>query len=238
MIIAGALALSCSLASATAFAAISESEPNDSFDKANRISMGSTVYGQYDEDAVDDYYVVDLPKSGTVKVTFANDKYFSATFGCDFYLRIYNEYHEQVDYTWVSAKTTRPKTVTMKLSKGTNYVKFTHDNWTNSPDDGHPYHFKLAYKVAGTSVTKLAAGKKRFTAKWVKKDGAKQYQLRYASSKSMSGAKKVSCEKSTSKTVKNLKSGKCYYVQVRVAKVIGGKTYWSSWSAKKNVKIV
>ena len=43
-------------------------------------------------------------------------------------------------------------------------------------------------------------------------------------------------KKTKSKTVKNLKAKKKYYVQIRAYKTISGKTYYSAWSAVKAVK--
>ncbi len=54
----------------------------------------------------------------------------------------------------------------------------------------------------------------------------------------MKNAKKVTAKKSaTSKTVKKLKSGKTYYVQVRAYKVVNGVKVYGKWSKKKKVKV-
>ena len=41
----------------------------------------------------------------------------------------------------------------------------------------------------------------------------------------------------TSTTVKKLTKGKKYYVCVRTYQKVSGKTYYSTWSASKNVTI-
>ncbi len=105
--------------------------------------------------------------------------------------------------------------------------------------------FKINPK--GTSVKKLARGKKSFTVTWKRpsKSALKQttgYQVRWSLKKSMKGAKskavKVSSKvgKKCSLKVSKLKGGKRYYVQVRTYKKVGGKTYYSSWSKAKAVK--
>ena len=103
----------------------------------------------------------------------------------------------------------------------------------------------LTFKIVpkGTSISKLTAGKKQFTAKWSKQTAQTTgYELQYSTKSSMSGAKTVTVgkNKTTSSTVKKLKSGKKYYVRVRTYKTvkINGKSVkiYSSWSKVKSVK--
>lgn len=105
--------------------------------------------------------------------------------------------------------------------------------------------FKIVPK--GTSVKKLAKGKKAFTVTWKKpsKANLKQitgYQVRWSTAKSMKGAKSktvkatTSAGKKCSLKVSKLKANKKYYVQVRTYKKVGSKTYYSSWSKAKTVK--
>lgn len=98
-----------------------------------------------------------------------------------------------------------------------------------------------AKRPTPVKLTKLVKGTKLFTAKWAKSTSANAtgYQVRYSLKKSMASAKTVTVKgyKVTSKKVKSLKSKKTYYVQVRVYKVVNGKKWFSSWSAKKFVKV-
>ena len=103
----------------------------------------------------------------------------------------------------------------------------------------------LTFKIVpkGTSISKLKAGKKQFTAKWsAQTTQTTGYELQYSTKSSMSGAKKVTVKKNktTSSTVKKLKGGKKYYVRVRTYKTVkvNGKSVklYSSWSKVKNVK--
>lgn len=91
----------------------------------------------------------------------------------------------------------------------------------------------------GTSLKKVSAAKKGFTAKW-KKQGTETtgYQIRYSLKSNMSKAKvkTISKTKTTSKKITGLKKKKNYYVQIRTYKKTGGATYYSSWSGKKKVK--
>lgn len=92
----------------------------------------------------------------------------------------------------------------------------------------------------GTSLSKLTAGKKRLTVKWKKQTKETSgYEIRYSTVSSMKKAKTVivSGKGKTSKTIKGLKAKKKYYVQIRTYKTLRGQKYYSSWSAKKTVKI-
>ena len=96
----------------------------------------------------------------------------------------------------------------------------------------------------GTALSKVTAGKKKFTAKW-KKQAAKMstsaitgYQLQYSLKKTFkSGNKSVNVKgaKTVSKAVSKLKAKKTYYVRIRTYKKVSGKTYYSPWSAAKKV---
>lgn len=96
-------------------------------------------------------------------------------------------------------------------------------------------------KPKATKIVSLTKKPKSFTVKWAKKSGITGYQIRYATKKDMSNAKKVKITKKTtvSKTIKKLKGNKRYYVQVRTYKnyKVNGKTkaVYSSWSTKKSV---
>ncbi len=103
----------------------------------------------------------------------------------------------------------------------------------------------LTFKIVpkGTSISKLTAGKKQFTAKWSAQTAQTTgYELQYSTSSSMSGAKKVTVgkNKTTSSTVKKLKGKKQYYVRVRTYKTVkvNGKNVkiYSAWSKTRNIK--
>ena len=104
----------------------------------------------------------------------------------------------------------------------------------------------LTFKIVpkGTSVSKLSAGKKQFKVEWKKQTSQTTgYEIQYSTSSKMKNAKTVTVgkNKTTSTTVKNLKSGKKYYVRIRTYKTvkINGKSVklYSSWSSVKNIKV-
>ncbi len=88
-----------------------------------------------------------------------------------------------------------------------------------------------------TSVKSAKAGE--MTVKWGKNAKAGGYQLQYATAKNFKSAKTVAVKKAktTSTTIKKLTKGKKYYVRIRTYQKVGGKTYYSAWSASKNVTI-
>jgi len=93
--------------------------------------------------------------------------------------------------------------------------------------------------VAKRITAKVASGRKKAKVVWKRISGASGYQIRYSLKKNMKGSKivKVAGAKKTSKIIKKLTAKKKYYFQIRAYKVIKGKTYYGSWSAKKTVKI-
>ncbi len=89
-----------------------------------------------------------------------------------------------------------------------------------------------------TKIKKLSAGRKSLTVKFAKKSGITGYQLQYSTNKSFKGAKTLNLKSTTtSKTVKKLRSKKRYYVRIRTYKTVAGQKFYSSWSAKKYIKV-
>lgn len=100
---------------------------------------------------------------------------------------------------------------------------------------------KKTYKInpKNTTLSKVTAGKKAFTAKWKKQ--TKQttgYELQYSTNKSFKKGNKtvkITKNKTVSKTVKKLNAKKKYYVRIRTYKTVKGTKYCSSWSKAKTV---
>lgn len=95
---------------------------------------------------------------------------------------------------------------------------------------------KLEFKAKKGSISSLKAGKKSFTIKYKKITNATRYQIKYSTYSSMKNASFL-YTKDLTKTIKNLKSGKTYYVQVRGRMVIDGTKIYTKYSAKKSVKV-
>ena len=104
---------------------------------------------------------------------------------------------------------------------------------------------KLTFKIVpkSTSISKLTAGTKKFTAKWEKQaTQTTGYQLEYSTSSSMKNASRATNANTakTSWTITGLKASTKYYVRIRTYKnvTIDGKTYriYSAWSSVNSVK--
>ena len=90
-----------------------------------------------------------------------------------------------------------------------------------------------------TKLTAVTGAKRAFVAKWAKSTGVTGYQIQYATNAKFGGAKVKAVKGAAKNTLKvgSLKAGARYYVRVRTYKSVGGKNYYSSWSAAKAVKI-
>ena len=99
-------------------------------------------------------------------------------------------------------------------------------------------------KPKTTFIAALTAGTKQMTVKWKAiTEQVTGYEIQYAVYKSFSGAKTVTVanNKTASKVISGLTSGKTYYVRIRTYKTatIDGKAtkVYSNWSAVKTVKV-
>ena len=99
---------------------------------------------------------------------------------------------------------------------------------------------KVSYRYMNAVPLKSAkAGQKGLTVTW-RKDGASSgYQIQISLKKNMAGAKTITVngKAKTKTTIKNLKSGKKYYVKVRPIKKKSGKTYLGILSKAKADKV-
>ena len=91
----------------------------------------------------------------------------------------------------------------------------------------------------GTTVKKLTKpAKKQIKVTW-KKQAVQTtgYEIQYSTKQNMKNAKKVTVKnaKTTTRTIKQLKAKKKYWVQIRTYKTVNGVKYFSAWSAKKTV---
>lgn len=106
------------------------------------------------------------------------------------------------------------------------------------------FDYKISYTpyFSNTSISRIFAKSKSIKVNWSKCSNVSGYQLQYSTNKNMKSAKTINLSSSSSsKTIKNLKSKKNYYVRIRTYKTINingsNKTYYGKWSPKKSVKI-
>ena len=96
----------------------------------------------------------------------------------------------------------------------------------------------FATNIPSTTITSVKTKSEAFTIKWKKKTNIAGYQIQYSTnSKFKKGNKtiKIKKAKTVSKKITGLKPSKKYYVRIRTYKIVNKKTYYSSWSKKKNV---
>ena len=96
----------------------------------------------------------------------------------------------------------------------------------------------FATNIPSTTITSVKTKSEAFTIKWKKKTNIAGYQIQYSTnSKFKKGNKtiKIKKAKTVSKKITGLKPSKKYYVRIRTYKTVNKKTYYSSWSKKKNV---
>ena len=98
--------------------------------------------------------------------------------------------------------------------------------------------FKIVPKKASLKSATKSKAKKKLTVKWAKvSGGVTKYQVRYR----VKGTKKwkttAAKASKASVTLKKLKSGKKYQVQVRACKTVSGTKYCGAWSKAKTVKV-
>ena len=74
---------------------------------------------------------------------------------------------------------------------------------------------------------------------WKKSNGVSGYQIQFAKKKNFAGKKNIFIKKAgkTRYVLKKQKKGQTYYFRIRAYKIVNGKKVYSSWSAKKKIKI-
>ena len=91
------------------------------------------------------------------------------------------------------------------------------------------------------SLGKVTAGKKKLAVKWKRATGnISGYEVQLATNKKFSKGVKtynIGKAKTTSKTIKKLKSKKTYYVRIRNYREESSTKFFSDWSKAKKVKV-
>ena len=206
-----------------------EREWNDNVEQSNALALGSAVSGTSKSYADEDWYKVVLPKAHAFSISF------KGSYNTDGSWEVSVRDHNNVEINSVSygATTKASKTVFAKtLDAGTYYIRVK--GWyVNSL----PYKLTPTYYVSQPSISKMKRMKGALLVKWSKISGAKNYVIRYSSKSNMKKAQSLTVSKKTSsKKISSLSQKKKYFVQIRAVEKIGGKTYYSAWSAKKSAK--
>ncbi len=93
--------------------------------------------------------------------------------------------------------------------------------------------------IKTSKIKKIKKNKRSLKITWKKVNEITGYQIQYSTSKKFKKAKKITVKKvkTTSKTIKRLKSKKKYYVRIRTYVLINGEKKYSDWSKAKSAKV-
>lgn len=101
--------------------------------------------------------------------------------------------------------------------------------------------YKISFTVKPAKPSVYVSSKNRnLTMTWYRDTLVSGYELQYSTNKSFKKhVKKVTFKKNKTvkKVAKKLKKGRKYYVRIRSYKTVSGKKLYSSWSAKRTIKI-
>ena len=222
------------------YAAMDESEPNNTPRFANKINVGATVYGRSDwYDDYTDYFKFTAPLSGTAKLTVWAD--YSESDTGEVKAAVFDSRERELAYFQDEYSTESGTSATFPVICGQTYYIRCIGYDLNVPRDAE-YHLKVGYSVGKTSITSAKRLKKAIKIKWNKKTGASFYQVQLTKKSTFdiynwTRAKTVKVSaKSNNKTFNKLARNKKYCVRVRVARKINGKIYYSAWSKKKTIR--
>ncbi|MDE6413570.1 MAG: fibronectin type III domain-containing protein, partial [Eubacterium sp.] len=203
--------------------------------------------------------------SGWTKTGLSNYSYFDATadaLSTNYIVKAVYVYDEELanNPTTVELSKTsyiydgkaKKPVVTVKNGAGADFAKSSYTvTYSNNVSVGTatvtvkfkaPYSgtIKKSFKInpKATTVSSLTSQCKGFTVKWAKQaTQTTGYQIQYSTSSSFTNAKTatVKSNSTVSKNVTGLTAKKKYYVRIRTYKTVNGTSYYSSWSASKNV---
>ena len=99
---------------------------------------------------------------------------------------------------------------------------------------------KTTVRITTRTLNSVTAGSKQMTVKWTGSSVFTGYQIQYATNSAFTQnatAIKIADPKTVSTVIKNLISGKTYYVRLRSYHVFNGMTYFGEWSNVKSCKV-
>lgn len=198
-----------------------ETEFNDDYTSADKISIGDTKYGNMHGESNDDYYNFSVSSTTKIKISVKHQK----TSSGHYYIRLYKigDSLKQIESVCISSSGGTYSLPIQKLSKGKYSLLINGDSATH----GLKYSVSLDYYVDAPSSFKVSTrNQTSLKLNWKKSSGATGYELQQKVSGSW---KKIKTTSSTSYTVKNLKSGTTQYFRVRAYKTVSGRKIYSSW---------
>ncbi len=216
-----------------------ESEFNDDYKSADKLTLNKKLSGNCDN-ASKDYYYYKMPIDGTLDFKFYHqeiddtDKWTVAL-----YYKTKSGSYKKVETKKFKASGSSGTITVKKAVKGrTYYLVVSTGKYSSLKNEeyGIKPTVTLSKKPGKPSVS--IKSKKKATIKWSKTSGVTGYQVQICKKsdfKKLTVDKKIK-GKSKNKYTKTLSKNKTYYVRVRGYKKVGSKYYYSSWSSKKKFK--
>ncbi|MBE5941564.1 MAG: hypothetical protein E7264_03375 [Lachnospiraceae bacterium] len=217
-----------------------ESEGNNTSDLADEIKVGTSYHGALYQAQDNDWYKLNLSKSGVMKFDFAknvNESIQSVKEGWNVYFidAKTNESIFKMDAVETSANQQ------IALAKGTYFIRVCCEDKYSAPV-GCQYDFKVSFtqSPSKTKIKSIKSSKKKVTLKWKKVSGANGYYIYRSTSKKGTYKKVATIKKGTTVKYtdkKGLKKKKTYYYKIVAYKKANGITATSADSAVKKVKV-
>ncbi len=128
----------------------------------------------------------------------------------------------------------------LPIARGTKFAHYYDPNYQDDKDEENDTDLELPVELRSPVIKKITVKGKSLTLKWEKASGINGYEIQYSTDKKFKkGVKKIDIKKTktTSKTIKKLKSKKKYYVRLRFYEKRRNIKIYSKWSKVKKVKI-
>ena len=190
-------------------------------DVANKqIPFETTINGMLAYDEENDYYRINIPKSGTIQINVTDG------FGGG-----YDLVPQSGDSSSIAVGSSGRGVGTFDVTKGTYYFCVYSGNSQGA------YSFKISYNKSSTKAFTLKKKSKTSMVVKASATGATSgYQIKYRPSSGKWKTITVSGKK-LNKTIKKLKKNKTYQVKIRTYYTYSGKKIYSSWGKTKKVKL-
>lgn len=217
-----------------------ESEYNDEYKNADKITLNKTYKGLLHNGSDIDWYKFTLGNSGEVSIKFSKDsKALSDLVSSGWRVSLYKQTDIGTAISEYKNITSSVNFSKLKLSKGTYYVKVIPQEsyYLFAPTDCL-YNVIVNYSFSKPSIKspELVDGP-GIKIKWDKLEGISSYEV-YRSAKSTTGFVKIATKSSqyTWYTDKTVTCGRTYYYKIKAYGTVDGKKVSSVWSNVKAKK--
>lgn len=226
-----------------------EQENNNTFKKANKISIGKKYQGTLFDDIDEDWFKVVAPNTGRITATLnCNPDTDVNDVGDGWDVSVYSASDINTEIAkeeWIITK----GSIRFNVVKGRTYYIYVHSYHYSFPE-GYTYQLAISFKgpkatpakkTTNTSkkTVKMVTGvslkvkKKKINIRFKLVSNVSKYQIMYSTKKSFKN-KKVVTVRSGNVTIKKLKRKKTYFIRVRAISK-NGKA--GAWSVVKKVRV-